>query len=71
MLEAKQNLRELTILKFKKLTALEMFELNALRERMEETAFVKPLGYFMLNRTTLIASRAVIVGYIILLMAAK
>ena len=71
MSEAKQNLRELTILKFKKLTAMEMFELTALRERMEETAFVKPLGYFKLNRTTLIASRALIVAYIILLMAAK
>ncbi len=71
MSEAKQNLRELTILKFKKLTAMEMFELTALRERMEETAHVKPLGYFKLDRTTLIASRALIVAYIILLMGAR
>jgi hypothetical protein len=71
MMESKQNLRELTILKYKKLTAMEIFELEALRERMSETSFVTAAGYFKLNRTTLIVSRVLIVAYVLLLMACK
>ena len=71
MMESKQNLRELTILKFKKLTQMEIFELEALRERMSETAFVSPAGYFKLNRNSLIVSRVLLVAYVLLLMACR
>ena len=71
MMESKQNLRELTILKFKKLTQMEIFELEALRERMSETVFVSPAGYFKLNRNSLIVSRVLLVAYVLLLMACR
>ena len=71
MLEAKQNLRELTILKFRKLTPNEILELESLRERMTESGFVEPAGYFRLNRGTLLASRIVLVAFILLLMSCK
>ncbi len=71
MIEAKQNLRELTILKFKKLTPMEMFELTALRERMAEATFIYPDGYFKLNRAALLVSRVLAVAFILLLMAIR
>ena len=71
LLEAKQSLRELTILKFKKLTPLQVFELEALRERLSETNSLEPSGYFKLNRKTLLASRALLVTFVLLLMACR
>ena len=64
-------LREISVLKFSKMTPQQMYELSALRDRMENIlrqGVLRPNGYFKLSNSFLSTVFSAVIGYILILL---